>query len=186
MKELVNLAVSHLEVGTSRQGEVRGIRCFQEFPTVRLRLHLQRDFTARIAPDLLIDHPGWLLCREYQVDAETSADARGRDELRHKLRLLGLQFRKLIGNQKEVRERFFGESAPIRTAVGVDVVHARRAKQPLPPRKLALYGEQGAATVTAVQIGDGAEELRQIRKEMGHAAALIINQQKADFLRRKL
>ena len=66
------------------------------------------------------------------------------------------------------------------------MVHTRRLKQALPPRKFTLYGEQGASAVTAVQIGDGAEKMRQIRKEMGHAAALIIDQQKADFLRRKL
>ena len=85
-----------------------------------------------------------------------------------------------------MRQRHPGSPRAVHLSVVVNVIDAEFPKEPLSSREFALHRDQRAVAVAPVQICDGAEQVRKLRKEICHAAALVVDQEKAHFLRREL
>ena len=85
-----------------------------------------------------------------------------------------------------MRQRHPGSPRTVRLSVVVNVIDAELPEEPLSSREFALHRDQRAVAVAPVEIRDGAEQVRKLRKEICHAAALVVDQEKTHFLRREL
>ena len=120
------------------------------------------------------------------MHAQAPAHLRHRDQLLHELRLFPLQLRELVDDNEEVRDRQARLVVLVEAGVLVDVVDAVLVEDPLPALVLALDGDHRPAHLVAGEVRDLPHHVRQIRKEVGHAAALVVDDEKSHVVRAEI
>ena len=85
-----------------------------------------------------------------------------------------------------MRHRFRSVSAFIKRRIAVNVVNAVLRENPLSPPVLGLNGNHSAFHLISGQVGDGANHMRQIVKEVRHAAAFVVDDEETDVFRTEI
>ena len=149
-------------------------------------LHAQAEAEFGVGPDVVVHGSAGLLGRQDQVHAKGASHLGDADQLLHELGLLALEFRELVDNDKEVRHRHRGLVALVQPRIEVDVVDAVFRENALPAHVFALDADHGAADLVAGQVGDLAGQVREAGEQVRHAAALEVDDEKADILRAEI
>ena len=158
-------------------GDPGSIRPADHLPAVPGILHLQAEAELGVALDLFIHHTSGLLGSKHQVYPQGTANAGSADQSRHELRFICLQFRELICHNDQMGQGFVYLAVPVQLLIFVNVVNLVflvLVEYPLASLHLTLQGDQGTAYI-GTNIGDLAHHMGQFHQEIGHAAALIVN-----------
>ena len=130
------------------------------------------------------------------MDAKASAHTGGTDQFLDELRLLLFQFGKFIADDDQMRQRLCCCALPVEFVVLVNMVDTKFTEDFLPPLDLAFQRQQrplrlvdaGRCTLflAAPGLGDirnDACNVRRAAKQVRHAAALVVNQDKGNLVR---
>ena len=162
------LVISDLQIESAGLLQFGGFGAFQHFHTVAAILYLQTDPEFRVAPDLVVDHAARLLRCEDQVNAEASADTRRTDQLVHEFRLLFFQLCKLVGNDKQMRQRFLYLPHAIQLLVVIDVhgtfvcLALRLFENRLSSLQFAVDRHERTLDRRAVKVRDRSDDVRKM------------------------
>ena len=179
LEELIDLIIAHLQIAASGLGQIGRIGLVEHILTVLLVGHPQTQAELGIGPDIVVDGAGGLLGRQDQMDTQASTHLGHGDQLPHKLRLLPLQLRKLIDDDEHMGDGQAGLAGFHQLGVAVDVVDTVLVEDPLTAHILTLDGNHGPVDLVAGEVGDGAQHMGQIVKEVCHAAALEVDDEEA-------
>ena len=111
--------------------------------------------------------------------AKTAAHLRHADQFFHKVRLFAFEFGELVNDNEQVRHRFCSIAVFIKRRIAVDTVHAVLGKNTLTAAVLRLDGYHSPLDLIAGQVGNRANHMRKVVEQIGHSAALIVNDEKA-------
>ena len=117
------------------------------------------------------------------MNAQASPDLGDTDEFLHEIRFFPLQFGKLIDDDKQMGDRFLHIAAFVQLGVFVDIVDPRAVEHSLPPAVLTFDRHHGAPDLSTGEVGDGTQKVGESVKEVGHSAALVIDNKEADIIR---
>ena len=179
---LVDLIVADLQIAAARLRDKGGVGLSEHIHTVFLGLHAQAEAELRVGGDVFIDRTCRSLRGQDQVDTQASSDLGDADELLHEVGLLPLQLCELIDDNEQVGDGLLHFTVFVEDRVLVDVVDAGVVEHSLTAAVLALDRNHGAADLGAGQVGDGAQQVREAVEEVGHAAALVVDDEKADVI----
>ena len=175
---LKDLIVAHLEVSPSRPGNRGCVGPLEHLLGILLIRHPKAQAEAGVAPNLIVHYAGRLLGSQDQVHAQAPPYAGRADQGPHELRLLLFQLRKLVRDNQQMGHRLRGHAAAVQLDIGIDVLHLVIVKYLLPVLDLRIDGKQGPVGGVPAQVRDHAGQVRQADKALGHASALIIDQDK--------
>ena len=181
LAQFKDLIHAHLQIEASGCCKGCCIRAFQHCLTILLILHLQTDPVAGIAADLLIHHTVRFLRCQDQVHAQAASDTGDPDQLLHKVALLMTQLCKLITDNDQVRHRLCHASLPVKLLILIDIhcielqLPGRLLEDLLSVLQFAFNGKKAAAQFVAIQVCDGACQMRQAAEYIRHAAALEVD-----------
>ena len=128
------------------------------------------------------------------MHAQRSADARGAHELVHELWFLLLELGELVGDDEQVRDGVSQHAAQVVRDVLVDVHGglardlARAVEGVLPALELALDGHEATRDGGAIEVGDGARQVRQaeavVVERAGESASLVVDEHEGHLVGR--
>ena len=118
--------------------------------------------------------------------AEASADLGDTDQLLHEIRLFPLELGKLVDDDKQMGDRGLGLSVFVELGIGVDVVDAALIEQPLSAPVLGFNGNHGPCDLVSRKVGNRSHHMGQIHEQVGHTAALVVDQEEADVVRAEI
>ena len=183
-----HLVVAHLQIVAARAGQGCRLGALEHAAAVRLVLHLQADAEAGVALDLSVNDARGLLRGQDQVHAQASADAGRADQLVHEVRLLLLEFGKLVRHDDDMLHRLGHRALAEELLIAVDVqvalleAVAHLLEDALAAFELRGKGVHGAVDAhAAAQVVDDAHHMGQGLQGIGHAAALVVDQHEADL-----
>ena len=107
--------------------------------TVAPALNTQAQSELCVAPDIIVNSSARLLCGKDKVYSKASSHLRHAYKLTHELRLFPFHFRKLVYDDKKMRNCHCGFLFLIEICVGVDIVYAFLAEYHLPTLYLTFY-----------------------------------------------
>ena len=187
------LVVSHEHVVLARTLDLGGVGTANHLLGIACVGHLEADLELRVCLNLIVDDASWTLCGQDEVHAQRATDTRRGDELVHEFGFLLLELCELVGNDKEVRQRLLEHALTVVRDVLVDVHRglardiAGLVEHVLTTLKLRLNGDQGTLDGAAVEVGDGARQVRQVvalvLEGAGKATALIVNEHEGRLVR---
>ena len=182
------LVVAHLHIRPAGFLDFSGQGGLEHAGAVLAGLHAQAQPEVGVGPDLVIHDTGRLLGSQDQVHAQRTPDARRRDQLLHELGLLAFELGELVHDNDQVRQghRHPGGVVLVRLDIVIDLVDVMLREQALSAQQLGLDGFERAVDLPPVDVGDGAQQMGQARKLVGHAAALEVDDQEAHLMRVKI
>ena len=186
LEQFKNFIIAHLQIPTARLGDICRIRPVQHAHTVLFILYPQTPSEFCVAPDVIIHSSLRFLCRQDQMYPKASSHLRHTDQLFHEIRLFPFQLRKLINDDEQMGNGHCRFSVFIQPGIAVDVVHTVVIENLLPPPVFTFDRYHGTMHLIARQIGNLPCQMRQIRKQVRHTAALEINDEKGHVVRAEI
>ena len=183
LEQFKHLVAAHLQVTPAGLGKIGRIRPVQHIHAVLPVLHAQAQMEAGVAPDVGVNGAAGLLGSQDQMDSQAPAHLGHADQLGHELGLFPLEFSKLIDDDEQVGHRDFDLSVFVQSRIEIDAVDPVFAENTLPAQVFTLDGNHRPLDLSPGQIGDFPQDMGQVGKQLGHAAALVVDEEKAHVLR---